>query len=268
MGFASSPLLVLGLLTPQLTAALALQPRQVSCDFSTAANSGDTCLSFSSEWGLTVAAFEALNPGIICPTLVAGTNYCVIGTPAATTSSSSTTTITTKTSSKATTTSTTKTSSKATTTSTTKTTSSKTSTATTTTSSLPSPTQPGLASNCNNFHQVASGESCSGIEAEYGIPAATFSTWNPAIDSACDNLFLGYYVCVGIPGFTPTPTPQMPDIIATCNKYHLVALNDGCSAIETSNGITSAEFLAWNPSVDTACDNLWLGYYVCIGVSA
>ena len=72
MGLASLPVLVLGLLAPQLIDALAVQVRQsVTCDFSTAANSGDTCTSFASEWGLTVAAFEAINPGISCPNLFA-----------------------------------------------------------------------------------------------------------------------------------------------------------------------------------------------------
>lgn len=173
MGLASLLVLVLGLLAPQLIAALALQGRQsVTCDFSTAANSGDTCSSFASAWGLTVAALEAINPGISCPNLAAGQNYCVIGTATTTTSSSSSSIKTTTTS---------------TSTSTTTSTSTKPSTSpvtTTTSSSSPEPTQSGLAANCNNFHLVASGDTCSAVESQYGITAADFSSWNPTIDSS------------------------------------------------------------------------------------
>jgi hypothetical protein len=176
MGFASLHVLVLGLLTPQLIGALALQPRQVSCDFSVAANTGDTCASFAAGWGLTVSAFTAINPGVTCPNLVGGTSYCVIGTAPATTAAT-----TAATSTKAATT--TSTSIKAATTTSTSIKAVTTSTTTTATSSLPSPTQSGLTSNCNNFHKVITDDSCTVIEDEYGIPAATFSAWNPAIDS-------------------------------------------------------------------------------------
>ncbi|OIW30767.1 putative LysM domain protein [Coniochaeta ligniaria NRRL 30616] len=259
MGLAS--LLVLGL-APQLIAALALNVRQsVSCDFSTSANSGDTCASFAADWGLTESDFEALNPGVSCPNLVAEQSYCVIGTSPNTSSSSTKAQTTSSSSTKA------------------STTSSTAKVTTTTTSSSPyQPTQSGLAANCNNFHLVASGDSCAAIETQYGISAADFSTWNPSIDSTCDNLWLGYYVCVGVPGAKTTtkatttaaptstgPSPQMPSITGTCNAYHQVASGDSCVTIEQAAGISSAQFLAWNPYVDAACDNLWLGYYVCVG---
>jgi LysM repeat protein len=157
MGLAS--LLVLGLV-PQLIAARTLQARQsVSCDFSTAANSGDTCSSFAASWGLTDSNFAALNPDVSCPgDLVAGQDYCVIGTV---TTGAPTTTAQPTTTAKPTTTS------------------------TQTTSSSPyQPTQSGLAANCNNFHQVASGDSCDAIEKQYGISNADFSSWNPFIDSS------------------------------------------------------------------------------------
>lgn len=92
---------------------------------------------------------------------------------------------------------------------------------------------------------------------------------------ACDNLYLGYYVCVGVPGATITtsptatstgPSPEMPSIVSNCSKYYLVQSGDGCAAIEAANDITQAQFLSWNPAVDSNCDNLWLGYYVCVGV--
>jgi hypothetical protein len=89
--------------------------------------------------------------------------------------------------------------------------------------------------------------------------------------TACDNLWLGYYVCVGVPGTTPSPSssgpsPQMPGVIGSCKSFYQVQSGDGCWAIEQAKGISSADFLAWNSYVDASCDNLWLGYYVCVGV--
>ncbi|KAH6698183.1 hypothetical protein BKA61DRAFT_682828 [Leptodontidium sp. MPI-SDFR-AT-0119] len=74
----------------------------VSCSFSSAAVAGDTCQSFATEWGSTLANFESLNPGIDCTNaLVAGQSYCVVGTvvtPSSTISSASSTSTPTSTS--------------------------------------------------------------------------------------------------------------------------------------------------------------------------
>ena len=176
MGLATLLVLVLGIFAPQMIAALVLQARQsITCGFSTPANSGDTCSSFASEWGLTVSALEVINPGISCPNLVAGQDYCVISTAATTissiSSSSSTVTATSSTSTGI------FTSIKAYTTLVT----------TTTSALLTKPTQSGLAANCNNLHLVASGENCLEIESQYDITVSDFSSWNPSIDSSKPN---------------------------------------------------------------------------------
>jgi LysM repeat protein len=154
-----------------------------------------------------------------------------------------------------------------------------TSTTTTATSSGPSPQMPSLISTCDKYYQVASGDGCDSIETAEDITAAEFALWNPYVDAACDNLWLGYYICVGVATVTTTtaptttstatstgPSPQMPSLISTCDKYYQVASGDGCDSIETKEDITAAEFALWNPYVDAACDNLWLGYYICVGV--
>lgn len=151
--------LVLGLL-PHLLSARMLRTRQgVSCSFSVTASAEDTCQSFVTSWGLTLANFESFNPGIDCPTLVAGQSYCVIGTV----SSSSIISTTSPEPTTRTPTSTT--------------------TVTTTTSALPSPTQPGLVANCDKFYLVSSGDQCNIIEAKFGISATQFAAWNPYIDA-------------------------------------------------------------------------------------
>ncbi|KAH7028810.1 uncharacterized protein B0I36DRAFT_410324 [Microdochium trichocladiopsis] len=246
--FAARLLAVAGALSPALVAAQEnLAERAVDCVFSIAPSRGATCQSFASAWGISVETLQKLNPGITCPQLDDQQNYCVIGTadepPKPTTSSTSTT--------------------------------AKPSEPT------PSPTMPGLASNCDAFHKVASGDNCAAIATKYGISGAQFSSWNSEIDKDCTNLWLGYYVCVHVAGAStgvPTPTslppqptgtgpePQMPGIISGCKKFHQVKSGDSCWSIFSGAGITFDQFLEYNTEIDSGCGNLWLGYYVCTGV--
>jgi len=61
-----------------------------------------------------------------------------------------------------------------------------------------SPTQSGIASNCDEHYTVASGDSCSKVETQFRITFAELYQWNPAIGSDCENLWVGYAVCVAI----------------------------------------------------------------------
>ncbi|KAK2875576.1 hypothetical protein FQN49_001600 [Arthroderma sp. PD_2] len=246
-------------LLPEMLFARALLARGVACSFASQPDPGDTCDTLSDRWGITVDRFKLLNPGVNCPELVAGKEYCLIGiiepdTPGTTTTPMTTTTPT------------------------------MTPTKTTTTQEMtttmpadpPSPTQPGLAKDCDKFHLVVSGENCYAIQTKYGISLELFKTWNPYINPQCSNLWADYYVCVHVPGATtsapmPTPTsngpqPQMPGIVSNCKKFHLVKSGDNCYTINQAAGITLAQFRSWNKNVNADCSNLWLGYYVCVGV--
>lgn len=57
---------------------------------------------------------------------------------------------------------------------------------------------PGLAANCNNFYKVVSGDGCYSIEQAYGITQDQFLEWNTAVDDNCTNIWVDYYVCVGV----------------------------------------------------------------------
>jgi hypothetical protein len=96
--------------------------------------------------------------GSDCTLLFAGYAYCVEGPPASTTSTP----------------------------------------ATTTTSGPTDPTQTGIASNCNAWYNVVSGDSCSKIEGLFNITFAQFYAWNPAVGSNRQSLFIGYSYCVGV----------------------------------------------------------------------
>ena len=86
------------------------------------------------------------------------------------------------------------------------------------------------------------------------------------------------WVCVGVAGATttpPTPTPtsppagpqpQMPGIAPNCKRYYFVQSGDTCEVVQRAQGVTLAQIRAWNTMVNEECTNLWLGYYICVGV--
>ncbi|PYI34514.1 LysM domain protein [Aspergillus indologenus CBS 114.80] len=57
---------------------------------------------------------------------------------------------------------------------------------------------PNTIDTCTTYYLVAEGDSCYSIEQAYGISAADFVEWNPAVGSSCASLWKGYYVCVGV----------------------------------------------------------------------
>ncbi|KAH8799634.1 hypothetical protein F5884DRAFT_111945 [Xylogone sp. PMI_703] len=229
--------------------------------------SGDSCTAIETKYGIYFDLFRAwnLNINVNCTNLQVGDAYCVNGAGnLSTTTTPKTTTTGTKTTSKTTTKTTTK--------------------ATTTTGNgiaTPTPIQTGMATNCNKFHLVVSGDQCGTIATNAGISLTQFYSWNPAVGSTCATLFLGYYVCIDVIGVTPTtthtttttkgngvttPTPIQTGMVKNCDKFHLVVSGDQCGAIASNAGITLTQFYSWNPAVGSTCATLFLGYYVCIGI--
>ncbi|OBT82153.1 hypothetical protein VE02_09821 [Pseudogymnoascus sp. 03VT05] len=243
-------LIAAGLLPELIAAAAVPMRRDVSCSFSVGASAGDTCETFSGSWGISVDQFQKLNPDIQCPALDDSKSYCVIGTVTSPTGSAPTST--------------------AKPTSTTAAPTSTTQAPTTTTSEAPtgpSPTMPGIVAECDQFYKIAPGDQCDTIEVKFGINDSDFK----------NNLWLDYYVCVHIPGArttapgvpTPTnsgPTPQMPGVVADCKTFYKVASGDGCDKIGTKYNVSLAQLRSWNTQIDATCTNLWLDYYICVGV--
>ncbi|KAI0847482.1 LysM domain-containing protein [Daldinia vernicosa] len=222
------------------------------CTFSVSASAGDTCSSLASYWGITLTQFQSYNPGVDCnKDLTANTNYCIEWDdgqppPTSTTTTSSTTS------------------------------------ATLTTPSGPSPTQTGITSNCDAYYKVVSGDTCQKIVKYFGNFTLTdFYNWNMAVGSDCSQLFLGFYYCVGTTSSgnatttttatrsttTGPPQPEQTGIISTCTSYYKVGSGDTCSQIVDKYGtFTLKDFLSWNPAVGSDCSQLFIGYYVCVGI--
>lgn len=202
-----------------------------NCDGFYKVASGDSCDTIASKNGITTTQFKTWNTEINaeCSNLWLDYYVCV-HVPGAVTQKPTTTT-------------------------------KATSTSTTAPAATNSPQMPGIVSNCDGYHKVASGDQCGTIAAKYGITTDEFLSYNSYINAQCSNLWVDYYVCVHA-----TPSPLMPGIAGNCKRYHQVQSGDSCSSISSSAGITFDQFRQYNTQVNADCSNLWLGYYVCTGV--
>lgn len=153
---------------------------------------------------------------------------------------------------------------------------------TTVTLGPPGPTHTGQPANCNKWHVVQSGDSCSTVSSKYDITLSQFYSWNPAVSTDCaTNFWVGQAYCVGLAGpstttsqqtITTTSSPHAPGPThtgqpANCNKWHLVQSGDSCGTVASKYGITTAQFYAWNPAVSKDCTaNFWVGQAYCVGI--
>ncbi|KAK8116045.1 LysM domain protein [Apiospora sp. TS-2023a] len=259
---------------PAATAAKLSLREAVSCNYQLRAKNGDTCDSVADNWGLSTDDFAALNPGVNCPTLAIGHRYCVLGSvSSAPTTTAANPPAPTKAPTK---------------------TDVETRPTTTAAAGHHSPSQPGLAENCDKFHLVESSDSCYSLAQSNGISLDQFYKWNPYIDTSkpsptpspfihidvrlevstdretlkldCGNLWADYWVCVGAPGGEKRPSPLMPGVVDECKKFHKVQPGDSCYSIEQAAGISFQQFRQWNTQTNAQCSNLWADYHVCTGV--
>ncbi|KAI0543165.1 carbohydrate-binding module family 50 protein [Xylaria digitata] len=147
----------------------------------------------------------------------------------------------------------------------------------------PGPTQSGQPATCNSWYVAQDGDSCGTVEDLFGITAAQFHEWNPAVSADCvDGFWAGEAYCVGVstPGSPTTttssssthPTPPAPTQSgqpANCNRWFVAPSGSSCADAEAAGGITDTQFHSWNPAVSSDClSGFWIGEAYCIGVSA
>ncbi|KAI3542564.1 hypothetical protein CSPX01_06769 [Colletotrichum filicis] len=184
--------------------------------YDTAVDRSYNCDFFQIEWGLSAPDFLDYNPsvGADCSGIVVGNSYCVevnYGLPRPTARVTATLPATT----------------------------------TTTGPSKPSPTQEGLAEDCNTFYFAVSGDTCDKILTTTTASAALPTTSTP----------------VG-------PSPTQDGIDVNCQRYHQAVSGDTCQGIVNKYGTFDLnQFYGWNPAVGNTCSGLWLGYYYCIDKS-
>ncbi|KAK4447078.1 hypothetical protein QBC34DRAFT_143074 [Podospora aff. communis PSN243] len=140
--------------------------------------------------------------------------------------------------------------------------------------SPPGPRHTGTAAGCSLWAVVNAGDSCDTLSNAFGIPVSQFLAWNPAVSVDCiTNFWAGYSYCVRVgpaaPSSPPAGAPIFSDgVPCQCNRYYEIGAGDDCQTVSTKFGITTSQFLSWNPAVSANCGtNFWLGNWYCVGVS-
>ncbi|KGO65557.1 Peptidoglycan-binding Lysin subgroup [Penicillium italicum] len=120
----------------------------------------------------------------------------------------------------------------------------------------PTPTQPGMADNCDGFYLAKTGESCAAIASKHGISRQQLLSWNPSIATMTTTTGNGI----------PTPTPIQDGMVGNCEKFHFVIKGDVCVSIASKYSITVADFIKWNPAVNSDCTGILAHTYACVGL--
>lgn len=116
--------------------------------------------------------------------------------------------------------------------------------------SAPAPTASGAVTGCSAWHVVVPGEDCATIATAYGIEAATFKTWNPALDATCYNLLTGIAYCVSRCGLT-----------SEAGSSSVVAAGLNTSAAVSSSP-SSVQDGMWTPAVLSTTSAAVAGMYI------
>ncbi|KAJ7174357.1 hypothetical protein C8R46DRAFT_1189193 [Mycena filopes] len=207
---------------------------------------GDTCFAIEVEYGITDDEFRLWNPEIDsnCGNIEVGLSYCVFG-PTIFTTLSGTFTFTP--------------------------TSAMSSSATSASASaVPTNIASGtITSGCLQYYTIQPNDNCALIDTQFSISFSQFVAWNPEVNSDCSNIILDEAYCVNGPTVSsssaPASSPTAPGTITTgCTQYYTVVSGDFCGKIESQFGISFAQFVAWNPEVDAACDNIQAGLQYCV----
>ncbi|EAU29448.1 predicted protein [Aspergillus terreus NIH2624] len=143
----------------------------------------------------------------------------------------------------------------------------------TTTSTVPPyPRQTGIVSECNRYYRVLNGDNCWSITRHYGINIDDFYHWNPAVGPACETLWVGYYVCIGVwrkllvstTTYSANPLQNTSTIPETYYDYSKAHRNLCISKPVGNSTELYRVFMQWNPSVGNECQNLLAGYCYCV----
>jgi len=98
----------------------------------------------------------------------------------------------------------------------------------------PGPTFPNIASNCDKWHTVVSGDFCWQIWQTYGITETQFLEWNPDVTSGCaSNFWPDYSYCVGVNEDIGNP-PESSSVLPSSTPASSTSSSAESSSINTS----------------------------------
>jgi LysM repeat protein len=102
---------------------------------------------------------------------------------------------------------------------------------------------------CIFKYTVVSGDSCSGIGAEFNITGSDIVSANPKVNSGCTNLQTGQVLCI-------------PD--GSCTQEYTVVSGDNCNLVGAMFGVTGSAIMSANPIINSGCTNLQVGQTLCV----
>lgn len=142
----------------------------------------------------------------------------------------------------------------------------------------PTPSLAGMPDDCQAYYLAQENDTCRTVLTAYAyVTQEQFFEWNPALEDNCDGLWLGYYYCVAnfnstsevpLPTVTEKPTTSTaPGAVASCTAWYSSTPDDTCATILAMFGrFSQADFVSWNPSLNSACSNLQPSLYYCVAV--
>ncbi|KAJ7616194.1 hypothetical protein DFH06DRAFT_1062606 [Mycena polygramma] len=120
---------------------------------------------------------------------------------------------------------------------------------------------------CSKIYTVVSGDSCGSIEAKLSITTADLIAWNPFLTSSCA-IQIGENLCVSGPPATGTPTGPpsniAPGTLTNCTEYYTVASGDSCTSVDEKFNIALVDLLRWNTALTSSCTTIGLGNAYCV----
>jgi len=111
----------------------------------------------------------------------------------------------------------------------------------------PTPTQTGMVSNCDNFYEAISGDSCYTIATTHNITLTDFENWNSAVGVNCTDLFAGYYYCIGIVLDTTSSSCQMVDTGVGVTETNATL---ACNQLSLLWGVTTGDLIQYTGGLD------------------
>ncbi|KAI9455948.1 hypothetical protein BJY52DRAFT_1278346 [Lactarius psammicola] len=104
---------------------------------------------------------------------------------------------------------------------------------------------------CSRTGAVLENDTCDILSARDSVSTFQLANSNQdAINTACDNIFPGELLCLGLEG-------------KDCTTVTVVQSGDTCNAIASAAGISVTTLLANNPNIDGGCSNIYPGEVLC-----
>lgn len=109
------------------------------------------------------------------------------------------------------------------------------------------------APSCVSTYRSVAGDTCTSIEAKFGLSAGAISQANSFV--TCTDIWVNTPLCIPPGGSPPTTGGQ-------CTRTIRSTQDATCDSIGAANGVSGAQIKAWNDFLD--CNDIWTNTPVCV----